>query len=963
MARVVVPGQCRLLGESKIASPVSSSPNSSQWVAIDLETTGLSSTRDAIIEIGAVRFDRDRTIDEFQTFVNPRRELPQFIRDLTGIAQKQVDAAPTFPMVADELQRFMDGATPVAHNAGFDLGFLRRNGMDIGTRHCDTFELAYLVRPSAKGYSLTQLTRQLSVHPGRSHRALDDARSARDVFLALLPELALLDPTLLSEFRRLSSESGWNIQGLLDAAEESGPFRLTSPSPSPIGGVDARELRNRLQRPPPIRPNEESRSIEINLVVDALSSGSAFSDAIANFEERPEQIDMSAAVADTVDRGGRLMVEAGTGVGKSLAYLLPAALYATVNGQRVVVSTNTINLQEQLVNKDLPMVKQALAAIDPAMAEEFRYSSLKGRANYLCFKRWEVARRASDSDEARARMIAKTTGWIASTQTGDRSELNIGPSNFASAWNALSAQRAFECPARAGGPCFLQAARSDAEASHVVVVNHSLLLSDLVSKGSAIPEYDVLIVDEAHHLEDVATDQLTYTFGQGDIDEMFSDLTTERGLLVRAQGAIDDSDISESDRVAAEDNLGRAQAVAPRLREEMRNLLRLVASVVAPTQDRKRSQYDTQVRILPAHRDAPEWESVVQVWDNVAILLSEMSGSLERIVEAIRHDMPDRGGVKDALLSDLTQVQIGLGGFSSNVSGMISEPSESRIYWVIFKRQTADVTLNSAPLEVGPDLREKLYDQKRAIVMTSATLSTDGSLEHAVERLGFDKSNQLLLGSPFNYSEAALLYAPAGVPHPNTPDFQHAVESAIVEAATAAHGRTMVLFTSHDALRNTARSIRPALGRHDIQVLSQGLDGPPPLLAEWFLEEPRSVLLGTSSFWQGVDFPGDALTVLIIVRLPFTVPSDPIFQARSEQYGSQAFAKYAIPQAILKFRQGFGRLIRSSTDRGIAIVMDSRITSSRYGQRFVDSLPKMTVTNGKRQGTTAVVKRWLEYKG
>ena len=173
----------------------------------------------------------------------------------------------------------------------------------------------------------------------------------------------------------------------------------------------------------------------------------------------------------------------------------------------------------------------------------------------------------------------------------------------------------------------------------------------------------------------------------------------------------------------------------------------------------------------------------------------------------------------------------------------------------------------------------------------------------------------------------------------------------------------MVLFTSHGALRNTARAIRPALEAHDIQVLSQGLDGPPQLLAEWFLEEPRSVLLGTSSFWQGVDFAGDALTVLIITRLPFTVPSDPIFQARSEQYGSEAFAKFAVPQAILKFRQGFGRLIRSTRDSGVAIVMDSRITKSGYGRRFIGSLPEMTVTNGKGQGTSAVVQRWLEYTG
>ena len=294
---------------------------------------------------------------------------------------------------------------------------------------------------------------------------------------------------------------------------------------------------------------------------------------------------------------------------------------------------------------------------------------------------------------------------------------------------------------------------------------------------------------------------------------------------------------------------------------------------------------------------------------------------------------------------------------------MLVEPAEGGIYWVNFRRQSSDVTLNSAPLDVGPDLQERLYSEKRAVILTSATMSTDGSLDHSAERLGFERSRHLVLGSPFNYRELALLYTPPSLPHPNSPHFQQAVEGAILEAAGAARGSTMALFTSHSALRNTARAIRSDLESQDIQVLSQVLDGPPQLLAESFLDEPRSVLLGTSSFWQGVDFAGDSLTVLVITRLPFTVPSDPIFQARSEQYGDEAFTKYAVPQAILKFRQGFGRLIRSSTDRGVAIVLDSRLTNSRYGRRFINSLPRMTVTNGKGQGTPAVVRRWLEYTG
>ena len=434
-------------------------------------------------------------------------------------------------------------------------------------------------------------------------------------------------------------------------------------------------------------------------------------------------------------------------------------------------------------------------------------------------------------------------------------------------------------------------------------------------------------------------------------------------MLMQTQAAVGSIDTSENDLGTAVEDLEQAATVIPRLREDLRGLLRLVGSVVAASQERAQSQYDSQIRILQAHRDAPEWESVIDLWDNAAILFSEMSRCVERLAETLRRVMSDSQGTKDALVSDLTQNLLRLSEFASKLSGIIDDPDESGIYWVTLKRQTSDVVLNSAPLHVGSDLEERLYAQTRATVLTSATLSSDGSLDHIAERLGFSDSRRLMLGSPFNYSEAALLYTPSGVPHPNAPNFQQAVERVVTDAAIAAQGRTMVLFTSYEALRNTARSIRPAFEERDIQVISQGIDGPPQLLAEWFLEEPRSALLGTSSFWQGVDFAGDALTVLIIARLPFTVPSDPIFQARSEQYGSEAFSKYAIPQAILKFRQGFGRLIRSSRDRGIAIVMDSRITSSRYGRRFIQSLPEMTVTNGRGQGTSAVVRRWLEYTG
>ena len=268
------------------------------------------------------------------------------------------------------------------------------------------------------------------------------------------------------------------------------------------------------------------------------------------------------------------------------------------------------------------------------------------------------------------------------------------------------------------------------------------------------------------------------------------------------------------------------------------------------------------------------------------------------------------------------------------------------IYWVSTHRRTGDLSLNSAPMHVGEQLDKLLFSQKEAVVLTGATLSANGTFDHMRDRTGFADNDELLLGSPFDYPRSALVYVPTDMPEPSSWAYQGAVEHAVVDAATGAEGRTMALFTSHAALQETARAVRGALQSHDIQVLAQGLDGPPHRLVEAFLDNPRSVLLGTSSFWEGVDLAGDALSVLIIARLPFAVPTEPVFEARSELFDNP-FEEYAVPHAIIRTRQGFGRLIRTSGDRGVAVFLDRRVVSRRYGDAFLASLPPATRPKGK----------------
>ena len=653
-------------------------------------------------------------------------------------------------------------------------------------------------------------------------------------------------------------------------------------------------------------------------------------------------------------------MEAGTGVGKSLAYLLPAALYATANDKRVVVSTNTINLQEQLIQKDLPMVKEAMRGFAPESADAFRFTQLKGRANYLCYRRWRQMRSSADLDEAHARLMAKTLLWMPTTETGDRSELNLGHRKVASAWDRLSAGYHNRCPASAA-PCFLRAAREKSEASHVVVVNHALLIADLVAGRTVLPPYDILIIDEAHQLEDVATEQLGFEVSARDVDDLTGELAGEYGLLNRCGAAVQRIDVAQSRRESVEEAISLALLLIPRLREAAADLSLSISTALFPTKPRQ-SAFDPEKRITEDIRSSPSWRTVERSWENLDIMLGNLNRAISALVTAI--DGIDSEGVSDveSLMSDLAAAGESVSTLRSHTGELVSNPSDESVYWVRQSARSSDVFLNAAPLHVGQLLEDALYSKQRSVVATSATLSASGSFEHTTERLGLKESRTLALGSPFDFYESALIHVPRGFPPPNSAEFQPHLESVVSEAATAVDGRTMVLFTSHAALRATASAIRAAMSARGIQVLAQGIDGSPAQLASRFLDEPRSVLLGTSSFWGGVDFVGDTLSVLILTRLPFSVPTEPVFEARSEQYDNP-FMEYALPEAIIKFRQGFGRLIRSDKDRGVAIVLDSRTVSRRYGREFIASLPEMRVTDGRGSSVGEVITKWLEYAG
>ena len=924
------------------------SPLDEVYVALDLETTGLDSTRDVIIEIGAVKFRGAEVLGTFEALVNPRRTLTEFITRLTGITQEDVDSAPLMAEVAGQFVEFLGEHPLLGHNVSFDLAFLKQAGFNLTNPSYDTHGLATVLLPQASEYALSGLARALGVSHDRPHRALEDSLMCQGVFLTLVQRGLETDPGLLEAMTAIAGRSPWSLRGLFAqmAAATKG-----SPSNTGVVGLDLESLKKRMKAPKPLRSagglNTSNGDEGEDEITSLLGEGGGLSQALPGYEYRPQQVQMSQAVTRALRDGHHLIVEAGTGVGKSVAYLLPAMLFAVRNGTRVVVSTNTINLQEQLVSKDIPMLVEALNR-DPAnLAGRFRFTQLKGRANYLCLRRWTRMAQSGNLSEEDARMACKALVWMQDTKTGDRSEINI-PRRDGYLWDRISAAGAGGCDV-AGSACFLRAARTNAEGAHVVVVNHSLLLSDLASGGSVIPIYDHLIIDEAHHLEEEASRQFGYEVPSQSVEEL-ANLLVINAQATRNTIRIVTREMTRQERV--NDVVGEMETDARRLGESWNRLALSVSAFAGYHMER--SESGRQLRITSSSRKQPDWSDVEVGWEDFNEALEGLGRNVEKLLLAIE-------GIESAPLED---IRLELKGWQERASetrnrleDFIIRPDDDYVYWVTLSGQDGAPTLNAAPLDVAPKLEQLLFSQKRSVVLTSATLSVEDSMKFISDRTGLTDAEELIVGSPFDYKKSALVLVSSDIPNPTEGGYQQAIEDALIKTAKASKGGVLALFTSHAAVQTTRRRVKPALESEGIPVLAQGIDGPPNQLMT-AAAKGNAVLLGTSSFWEGIDLPGDLLRVVVIARLPFSVPTDPVFAARSERF-QNAFYQYAVPQAALRFRQGFGRLIRTKTDRGVVVVLDSRITSKPYGRVFLESLPGSIVRKVGIAELGPEVEEWL----
>jgi DNA polymerase-3 subunit epsilon/ATP-dependent DNA helicase DinG len=932
------------------------------YVALDLETTGLNPSRDAIIEVGAVKFDDRRELGTFRSLVNPGRPIPLQVTQLTGITDRDIITAPPFSALREKLSRFVAKSILVGHNIGFDLAFLRQVNCLAHNASIDTFELASILMPHESRYSLGKLIDSLGISFVNRHRALDDARASMHLFRALQEHAAGLPLNTLQTINQAARSSRWSLRNVFREAERcqarGGEGNTVGAQLRAKGLIGETPLFSNLPPKEPLIPVDQRVVLDVEQLAGMLHEGGGLAKSFPDFEYRPQQVEMLRAVSQAFNQSQHLIVEAGTGTGKSIAYLLPSMYWAVQNGERVVISTNTINLQDQLYGKDIPDLGTLLPF-------EVRATVLKGRSNYLCMRRLEILQTQKNLSEDELRIVSKVWVWLPNTVTGDRAELFMPNRDEWQVWSRISSDAATcaadRCPYRRGGTCFFYRAHRSAENAHIVIVNHALLLSDVATENRVLPAHNYLIVDEAHHLEDATTHQLGYVVTQQDVKALIAQDGRRRGslgnffgdVLAHCQGRIPDEVMRDLE--GSVDLLRKNNA---RVMRGLRNLFDDLTVFIAE-QGGNRGQYDYRVRLTQALRFQPEWEQVEVAWDGLAEELQTVMTELDRVIDVLQ----DVEGLKVPGYEDVLQEGIGLSrqlhSTYEQMEAVLTRSRTGEIAWVQARAKTDDISLCAVPLRVGHLVEQHLLWPKEAAIFTSATLRTNGDFSFIKERLGARDAEERAVGSPFDYESQVLLYLPTDIPEPNQPYHQKMINQSLLELAHATRGRMLVLFTSYSQLRAVNKAISRPLADRGVTVYAQGQGASRSQLLENFRTTPQAVLLGTRSFWEGVDVPGEALSCLVVARLPFAVPSDPVFAARSAEM-DDPFYQYMVPDAILRFRQGFGRLIRTRNDRGVVVILDRRLQTKKYGDMFLNSLPPCTTIRGPISDLLVQAAAWID---
>lgn len=924
-----------------------------KFTVIDFETTG-DQPSDDIIQVGLVVIEQGRITQSFSSFVKPNKAIPEFIVQLTGITDELVSDAPELADVVSQMLPFFEDTILVAHHAAFDLAFLQRAFEQCGYnafdgRVLDTLAFLRILFPGLPTLQLSMVSNHFGIVHDQPHRADSDAEATGMIWLKCLERIESLP---LITLQRISQMYEAEFTDFAWFIHEVRLWKETQTVLDPDTATYFRQFALNVDNWDEEKPAREEGA----LAFPADQTFEAFYDTIqlnlqerfAHYEERPAQRQMIEEVQASLASDRHLIIEAGTGTGKSLGYLIPSLYHGIREDKKMIVSTHTINLQEQLRQRDIPLLQDIVPV-------SFRASILKGRSRYLCLRKFEQKLQQSDFtfDRDDRLTAAQMIVWLTETKHGDEEELYFGNRGI-DFWHTVSSDTD-SCLNRACPwfkKCFFHRARHEATIADVVITNHSLLFTDIQAENRLLPSYKHLVVDEAHHFEEVASkllgSELNYNSLLNALQRLYKDARS--GQLPALYARIS----QEPD--ASSEWLTWIDSVYPRMvkvKEEWDQLTELLFQLVSEQSDPLSGEGGQFLRRMKPDQLPGQWKSLLTIEENIFLELTEITKKLDRLGTEMK-DKSDEYSTS-SLLTDMAGNVKQLSRCRDTLRFFMKMANENYVYWLeatpYFRSKS--IQLMYAPFDVSDLLKGYFFDVKDSVVLTSATLSVNKSFQYSSSQLGLKsfhdtpKLKTVQLPSPFEYRKQALVLIPRDFPSIKGPSGESAFITALVQSlcdvAIEMRGRMLVLFTSYRMLKLVHQELKEQLKPQGIHVLGQGIDSSNRTkLTRLFQDHASCVLLGTSSFWEGVDIPGDALSCLAIVRLPFQPPNHPMAEAKSDHIKKQRqnpFTALSVPQAVIRFKQGFGRLVRRSTDRGVVILYDTRVLETTYGRNFLYSLP------------------------
>jgi ATP-dependent DNA helicase DinG len=933
-----------------------------RYVVIDFETTGNSAAKgDRIIQIGAVVVEAGQITDRYSTFIQPGVPIPPFIEQLTGINDDMVKDAPLFEEAAPKLLQMLEGAYFVAHNVMFDYSFLQgeldRCGYSpLSMPLIDTVELSRLLLLGADGYQLGMLAEYLGLEHENPHQADSDAEVTAMLLMHLLGKLEtlpLLTLERLSPFVKKLQSSLENI--VSDIISEKSVF---------LADEETYDFYRKLALKKTSKLDTEEFYDDLESV-DASDLEQNLQKHMAHYEVRESQQKMVDLVDEALHTNQHLVIEAGTGVGKSLGYLIPGVRFAKEKDRPLVVSTHTVQLQQQLLERDVPLLKKI-------MPFDFTATLLKGRNHYLCLRKFEHTLQDHHEDNYDTNFTkAQLIIWLTETEQGDVEELSMA-SGGKLFWNTVKSDANsclnHRCPWFSR--CYYHKQRRAAHESDLVITNHALLFTDLKSDSQLLPTYKEAILDEAHHIEEVVSDH----FGKE------TDYFTFLKLLDRLSSTESDgmmntlrelSDLLEIPKY--ETYLAKWDSLFLDVKNELDDLFKQIKTICITKAKSSRSSELTKQTLRYTNEDIESalWEPVLEMEERAKQYISDLVKPVKRLLKSFDQFEEHLTVKQKGFLVDIEGLLNDLQDEAAVLHHLLSCPLSQEVYWMEAesKGPRHAVTLYAKPVEIDHILADQFFGKKSSVVLTSATMSVKNKFSYISERLGLLDFGPLnaQLPSPFKYEEQAKLMVPTDIPLINEVDqktFVAKISTSLYEIAKVTKGRMLVLFTSYEMLKETHSAFKSLMDQEEFVLIAQGVDsGSRARLTKNFQRFDNAILFGTNSFWEGIDIPGDDLSCLVIIRLPFTPPDQPVMAAKSEKLkaeGGNPFYDLSLPQAIIRFKQGFGRLVRSSRDKGAVFVFDRRMIETRYGKSFIQSLPKLPVSIKPVNDLVDELRDWMD---